>query len=218
MGSIANGVSTGTAFGATNISLQAGSGIGASGALTVDAAKLAFSNGLGDVNIASLGSLTVDAVDGTPGGANPDTAATTSLSAAGTITFAASVYSGKTCQVTASESASESGNQPENNVVVNGQVNLGAGSKVDITAADQILAAAGSVINAPGVNLNSGADDTDGDSWIDALGTIEATDYALLVTNGDLRVNSIKRARRHCDARQRQGRHSRRERLARRCE
>ena len=51
--------------------MQAGSGIGASGALTVDAAKLAFSNGLGDVNIASLGSLTVDAVDGTPGGANP---------------------------------------------------------------------------------------------------------------------------------------------------
>ena len=42
-------------------------------------------------------------------------------------------------------------------MVVNGQVSLGAGSKVNITAADQILAAAGSVINAPGVNLNSGS-------------------------------------------------------------
>ena len=47
------------------------------------------------------------------------------------------------------------------------------------------------MINAPGVNLSSGADDTDDDAWIDALGAIQATDYAVLVTNGDLRVNSI---------------------------
>ncbi len=190
-GSIANTVTTGTALTTANVALRSGSGIGVGGTLTIDASNLAYLNELNDVNITAPGSLTIGGVDGTFGGENPDSASTTRLTATGPITFAANVYSGLALQVSANETANEGANPPEDDVIIDSHINVGAGSKINISAADHISIAAASNLVAPGVSLTAGVGDTDSDSSIDALGWIAAADYAVLVSDGDLRINSI---------------------------
>jgi hypothetical protein len=159
----------------TNLALQSQNGIN----LDTAVSQLDFSNSVnGSVNIRNTGGLTVTTVDGVTGTGNSAASGATFLSAASPIEFAVTTSSSGTLTATATETASEVGSLPEDNITVDSGVTVSSTSgDVDFTAGDSIILQSGSTVSAVGsVNLIAGSGDTDNDASMTLNGNITAPD------------------------------------------
>ncbi len=157
----------------TNLDIQADTGIGSAGPLLTTVANLAFSNLTGGaVQISNTGAVTIKAVDAILVSTN--NGSTTSLTAAGAMTFAVNVTSNGTLNARTTETASESttplGPPDDNLIVNNGVVLKSTTGNVNLTSGDSILLPSGNPIQgATGGSLSAGVGDLDNDALLNIV-------------------------------------------------
>ncbi len=180
-GAIINGA--GGSVTVPDLALHAGTGIGDAAPLdVVGPINVAFDNSTsGKVQISSIGTLTIDSVDGLLTSANHGTTTTLSATAGagpspGGIIFAADTLSHGTLTATAVESA-----QPSDDVRVKVLVNVTSETgDILFSAGDGIFLENDSVLNAANqVHLSFGAGNVDGISFINLQGFISGQLLAL---------------------------------------
>ena len=171
LGAITDGsVGEQTDLSVTHLAILAGNGIGAGNDLNLSVTTLAFTNASGAVAISNDRALTLGTVDSQSTSMNTGT--TTTLTAAGGLTFAVNITSAGTLTATSTETTGAADGLTINGGVTiqstTGNVVLQAGDLIDLRAGAAIQANAGSI------TLETGFGDNDGSGAVTLSGTLTA--------------------------------------------